>query len=378
MKIKSNLIYIVAVIIIISVFFISDNKLKFLFDNILSIFMPFLIGISISFILNSPVKWFEKQLFNIKSFKFRRSISILITIICFLTVIYFFLIMIIPQIILNINKLINNFDNIILKFQESTIFIEKFISKELILNMLNQSYNIPEILRGTLPHIYEFITSLTKLIWNFIIGLIISVYILYNKEYFSAQIKKFMYTVVSSKNVRLFINIARLSSNIFSGFIIARIIDSIIIGLSCLIGTFFIGIEDFVIVTIIIMMTNLIPYFGAVLGAIPCIIIIFVQDPIKSLIFTIFIFIVQQLDGNFIEPKIVGSKTGLSGFWVIFSITIGGGLFGILGVFLSVPVFAVIYNVISYWIKNKLIEKNMPFDTKYYLGNINFIKKQNW
>ena len=182
-------------------------------------------------------------------------------------------------------------------------------------------------------------------VFNFLVGCIVSVYMLFGKETFAAQIKKMLYAGMQVERANMVLHITRKSNEIFGGFIIGKIIDSAIIGVLCFIGITILDMPYILLVSVIVGVTNVIPFFGPYIGAIPSTILIALADPLKGLYFLIFIIALQQLDGNVIGPKILGNSTGLSAFWVVFSILLGGGLFGFIGMIIGVPTFAVIYYI---------------------------------
>ena len=214
--------------------------------------------------------------------------------------------------------------------------------------------------------------SVLKAMWNLIIGLIISIYVLFSKETFSAQTKKIIYSIFPTSNANGLIHDMRFVSDTFIGFISGKIVDSIIIGLLCFIGTTLLNIPYALLVSVIVGVTNVIPFFGPYLGAIPSALLVLMISPMKCLTFLIFILILQQLDGNFIGPKILGQSTGLTGFWVIFSITIFGGLFGVLGMIIGVPFFAVVYAFIKRLVEKVLRKRELSVKTTDYI-NLNYI-----
>ena len=164
----------------------------------------------------------------------------------------------------------------------------------------------------------------------------------------------------------MILHLTKKSNEIFGGFIIGKIIDSMIIGVLCFFGLTLLKMPYILLISVIVGVTNVIPFFGPYIGAIPSAVLILLNDPIKGLYFLIFILVLQQLDGNVIGPKILGNSTGLSAFWVVFSILIAGGLFGIPGMLLGVPTFAVIYYIISMVVNRKLRKKQLPTDTDSY------------
>lgn len=175
-----------------------------------------------------------------------------------------------------------------------------------------------------------------------------------------------VYAVLPTKWATFLVHSMRFTHKTFGGFISGKILDSAIIGVLCYVGTSIIGTPYAILVSVIVGVTNVIPFFGPYLGAVPCFLLILLVDPIQSLYFLIFILILQQFDGNILGPKILGNSTGLSAFWVVFSILIAGGLFGIPGMLLGVPTFAVIYYIISMVVNRKLRKKQLPTDTDSY------------
>ena len=211
------------------------------------------------------------------------------------------------------------------------------------------------------------VIGVVKVLWNLIIGFIISIYVLASKETFAGQSKKIVYAIFRKKTANNVIEAGRFINKTFMGFISGKIIDSAIIGCLCFIGTTIIGTPHALLVSVIIGVTNIIPFFGPFLGAIPCILLILIIEPIQALYFIIFILFLQQLDGNVIGPKILGDSTGLSGFWVIFSITLFGGLYGVGGMIVGVPFCAIVYAGVRMWVHTKLEQKELNPTTENYV-----------
>ena len=308
-----------------------------------------------------------------------RVFSISISMIFVLLIVYGFIMIVIPQIYQSIQSIVIHFpsylDNLVkyandvLKnnptFEASiTDIVEKY-SKELtswINSKLLPSMN--EIIKTFSLSVISFFVAL----WNLIIGFIISVYVLASKEKFVGQAKKAVYSMMNRDHANQFLSDIRFTNRTFGGFISGKLIDSLIIGIICFVCLNFIGTPYPILISVIIGVTNIIPFFGPYLGAIPSAILILLIDPIQALYFLIFVLILQQFDGNFLGPKILGNSTGLSSFWVIFSITFFGGLFGVLGMLLGVPAFAVIYAFIRRKITTRLKTKGLPVATTPYIN----------
>lgn len=210
------------------------------------------------------------------------------------------------------------------------------------------------------------VLSVVNAVLDLLVGLMTSIYVLFSKEKFMGQSKKMVYAFLKPKHANVAIHIARKANEIFSGFIIGKIIDSAIIGVLCFIGLTILKMPYVLLVSVIVGVTNVIPVFGPYIGAIPSIILIFLVNPIQGLYFAIFILLLQQLDGNVIGPAILGDSTGLSPFWVIFSIVVGGGLLGVFGMVIGVPTFALIYYIIKMLVNQKLEQKELPITTTCY------------
>ncbi len=347
---------------------------------------PMVNGIENRFILPLLSKKNEKTI-SAKQRKYMRVFSIIITLFIVGYLIYGFFSILIPNIVNSIKSIslqfpsyIQNLTDWSAKFLEDNPDIEKMVVllldtySEEFMNYLNGSI-VPQM-ETLLKQVSLSMISLLKMMWNFIIGMIISIYVLYNKELFAGQAKKIVYAVLKTKSANQFIMDVRFTSNTFIGFISGKIIDSLIIGVICFAGTSILKMPYALLISVIVGVTNVIPFFGPYLGAIPSTILILMVNPVKCIYFIIFILILQQVDGNLIGPKILGQSTGLSGFWVIFSITIFGGIMGIPGMIIGVPFFAVLYAMIRRMANKMLQRKGLPTDTEKY-RNVNYIEGHN-
>ncbi|MBQ5440442.1 MAG: AI-2E family transporter, partial [Clostridia bacterium] len=207
------------------------------------------------------------------------------------------------------------------------------------------------------PHIFDFTKNVYNVFYNFIISVIVSIYYLANKETLINQIKKITYVVVPQKFLGRVLRTVDICNNKVGKFLYGKLIDSTILGLLCFIVLQIVGIEYAVLLSVFVGVTNVIPFFGPIIGAIPGVILLVMIDPLQALIFGIIIIILQQLDGNFIGPKILGNQLGISGFWIMFSVLVGAGLFGFVGMLLGVPVFAVIYQICGEKVNNQLVKR---------------------
>lgn len=223
-----------------------------------------------------------------------------------------------------------------------------------------------------LPNAQQYLLSLTASmvsvvygIVNLLIGVIVSVYVLISKDTFLAQSKKMLCAVLPARGANRLMDVARQTHRIFGGFLTGKIIDSLIIGILCFIGMSFFDMPYTLLVSVIVGVTNVIPFFGPYIGAVPSALLILLVSPMQCLYFVLFIFALQQFDGNILGPHILGSATGLSGFWVVVSILLFGNLFGMVGMIVGVPAFAVIYSLISDVVHRGLRRREVDPETDF-------------
>lgn len=359
-------------------------------STLMAILSPFVWGLVISYLLNPLTKTMEKNAFSPLtaainrrrkkplSKKLARGLSVFFAEIVMLAVLAALVSLIIPQLYNSINMIVQNsniyIDNItkwVTRLLEDYPEIEQYASS--LLGEVNQ--DLMAWLQNTvLPQLGDLVTGVTtgvyyavKGIYNLIIGIIVSVYILSNMEGFKAGAKRLLYSLFRLETAEKLREGIAFTDQTFMGFINGKLLDSAIIGLICYIVCAILNMPYALLVSVIVGVTNIIPFFGPFIGAIPSAVIILMVSPPKCLIFIIFIIILQQLDGNIIGPKILGNSIGINGFWVMFSIILGAGLFGFWGMLLGVPVFVVIYTAIGSVITRRLKENDLPSDgSEYY------------
>ena len=367
--IVSLYLFIVICLSIIFYFLVSNiGNLFSSINKIIKILNPIILGLCFAYLFNPILDTIEKFLKNhIKYFKNKhqiRIISMIITYIFIITLIILFLYIIMPQLLSTLKYILDNFPIYIDNFK---INIKNLAYKNDVLSLIldellkytEQIFNYTYTFLGdTLPKVYDIAKNITVTVMNIIIGMVVSVYILANKEMYFFQTRKFLRAIFSKDTVKTILNMVKSTHTVFSGFISGKIVNSIIVGVICFIGMTIFKFPFASLISVLVGVTNVIPYFGPFIGAIPSILLIMVIDPLKGLFFSIFILILQQFDGNYLGPKILGETTGLSPFWVIFSIILFGGLFGVLGMFIGVPIFAIIYSIIKYLVNGLLEEKN--------------------
>ncbi len=359
-------------------------------QTFMTVLQPIIIGFVIAYLMNPIMKFFEQHMlpFFLKRMKKEqtarktvRTLSTLIALLIVIGLVVTIISSIIPQLYATIMDLVNNlpqqisgvldwanditrgrFEKNIMSVKESGI--EASISEGLA--WLQKQLQIGQ--DDLISTVTTGVISVGRFFVNIIIGVIVSVYILMSKEAFKGQTKKIIYAFLPPKMANQFITVARKSNDIFSGFIIGKIIDSAIIGVICYVCVLIMKMPYPLLVSVIIGVTNVVPVFGPYIGAVPTVIIIFLTNPMKGIYFLIYVFILQQVDGNIIGPKILGDSTGLSSFWVVVAIVVGGGLFGFMGMLLGVPVVAVLYYLVDNIIRWLLGRKHFSKETRDYVA----------
>lgn len=334
-----------------------------LLKGITGILKPFLYGAVIAYLLAPLCNKIEEKLFqtfpkaNRKAKRFICFIAIVISLCVALAIVWMVIMLIIPQVWDSVMKIIdmvpqkitilNNWIEHMLENQpELQAYFEEFANQAE--NHINSLLNV-----DTIQKVQSIINSLSVQVFgvlgvlkNISLGFLISAYLLGSRKLFGAQAGLILHGVFPDKWAGIIEEEIRYTDKMFNGFLVGKIIDSAIIGLLCFAGLSFMGFEAPAFIGVIIGITNIIPFFGPFIGAIPCGLLLLLENPMHCLYFIIFIFILQQLDGNVIGPKILGNTTGVSSFWVLFSILLFGGMWGVVGMIIGVPLFAVIYDII--------------------------------
>ena len=360
------------------------------FSTVINILMPFIYGLALAYLLNPLVKFFDKLYKKcIKGKKFKKKMRIVrVLSLCTSTIIFVGCIVtclsfLFPEMMKSLEMFVTNI-NIYLSNSKEWL-IDIFGGSDAIRDFINDNYATfssfindwlnDGVLNDLMTALSNGIFGTLKFLYNLVIGYVISIYVLFDKEKFKAQVKKILYTFFDNEKINVILENTRYTDRIFGDFFTGKLIDSLIIGILCFIGMLILNIPYALIVAVIVGVTNVIPYFGPFIGAIPSALLILLVDPGKSVAFLIFVFILQQFDGNILGPKILGNKIGLSSFWVLFSLLIFGGLFGMVGMIIGVPIFSILYSFINGLIKKRLKEKNLPLESKDY-ENLEYIDEE--
>ncbi len=357
--------------------------------TLLRILSPFVWGLVITYLLHPLMKALERSAFlplsrrlykgkrAYSARRFARGMSVLMAEIVLIAAIVALFYLILPQLYGSIVMIVDNSPTYIANLTawvEKTLKgfpeLEAYITEAL----TNVNTNVFDWVRSTLlPGLGSVVSNVTtgvayavKAVYNLIIGIIVSVYILGNIEGFAAGARRLSYSLFGIESAEKIRDLLAFTDKTFMGFINGKLLDSAIIGLICYIFCAIVNMPFALLVSVIIGVTNIIPFFGPLIGAVPSAIIILMVNPMKMLIFVIFIIILQQIDGNFIGPKILGSSIGISGFWVMFAIILGAGLFSFWGMLLGVPVFVLIYTALDHLIVKRLKKNDLPWETAQY------------
>jgi hypothetical protein len=372
-KLKKKFIYIAltlfaaAALSILFFFIINDSKnVNISPGKLISAVRPFIYGAIIAYILVPMCNFYERHINNLFSVKFGWNkeksekaasiIAIALSLGTAILIIYLLLSMIIPQLIVSLTLIVSNFDTY---YENITTWVSNLFKNNDVLRGYFETISdtITETASGflkneLLPNTKTFISSFSSgvlsavsILKNIFIGIIVAIYLLSSREAFAAQGRIFIHCIMKEKHADRFLEEVRFANKMFMGFISGRLVDSAIIGILCFIGLSIMKMPYSLLISVLVGVTNVIPFFGPFIGGIPAGFLILMVSPVKCVWFIIFIIILQQFDGNILGPKILGEMTNLNSFWVLFAIMLFSGLFGFIGMIIGVPVFAVIYHI---------------------------------
>lgn len=372
----SNMWYIVALVAIIAIIFLmiaNWGVVLAVIGKFLTILMPFILGFFFACFINPLVKRAHSLLNRMKpgkGAKIKKAFSVIISYVVVIGVITVLLIYIIPQIKASIGEL----GNTIQDGYQYMITHQKELNEKIPFIGLGggieyiKEFAYKKIMSNgseILPYVYHVSSSLLTTSYNVLMGLVISIYIILDMKKLKRSARKVVYALSPKKKEQEVWQTMKQCSHIFNGFLIGKMIDSLIIGILCLIAMSILKLPYALLLSLIVCITNMIPYFGPIIGAIPGVMIYLFIDIRYAFIFALMILILQQFDGLYLGPKILGDQTGIKPLWVIFGITVGGAYFGVMGMFLGVPVVAVIMYLLQLFLDKKLKKKNIStFDSK--------------
>ena len=373
--------------------FYQGGTLQGFLSQLASILSPVLYGFAIAYLLTPVMSWLENNIALLWKRCFKkelkrpsgalRLISILLTEAAVLFLLYLLMSVLIPQLVDSVTTLINNAESYyrnVYRWADSLLDSDNEIAVW-IASLITDRYSdgMVFLTEKILPWVQKAVVPLTNGIWSgirgavgfafdLIVGLIVSIYLMGMKEKSLARCCKAVYACLSEKKADAVMRGTRRINAIFSGFVRGKLLDSLIIGILCFICCSLLKLPYTPLVSVVVGVTNVIPFFGPFLGAIPSAFLILLVSPKQCLIFVVFIIVLQQFDGNILGPKILGDATGISSFWVIVAILVGGGFGGVLGMFIGVPVFACVQELVKYLMDRRLRARDMPTEAYAYVG----------
>ena len=353
------------------------NKIVDFFSWVLGILAPFIYGFIFAYLMNPTMKFIERTLAKPLEKKkprpkLKRMLAVAATLLFALLLVVALFSIVLPQLGTSVYGLVKNAPSYLRSFEtmareflnqfhlDESFYDSFFISSDVLTSKLTS------LADTLLPYLIDFSKQLTSSVTNIFVGIVVSIYLLAGKERFFSQIRKMLATFLSEKKYNALISLVRSSNKTFSSFISSKLVDSLIIGILCYIGMTIFRMDYALLISVVVGVTNIIPFFGPLIGAIPGVLILLIISPMKALGFLVFIILLQQFDGNILGPKIVGGTIGLSPFWVMFAIIVGGGLFGFIGMFVGVPAFAVVYSIVCQALDNRLEQKGLPVEAASY------------
>lgn len=373
------------------------SSIKKTIDLVVRILMPIIYGVVLGYLLSPAYNYFTRTALKVTSKKMKsiskatfvaRGISTFISISLTLIVVIGLLYLVVPSVIESIMGIVDTLPRNIVRF---SAWLQQLLKdnpnlESNVLDMYNGAATYIEtwIKTELVPNLEALITGVSTgllgvvvLVKNLLIGVIVAIYVLNSKDKFIAQGKKLTYSCLDIHKANAFVSEIRYAHKVFGGFIVGKLLDSLIIGIICFVCMSIINMPYVMLISVIIGVTNIIPFFGPFIGAVPCAIIIILVSPIQCLYFVIFILLLQQFDGNILGPKILGDSTGLSSFWVLFSILLFGGVFGFVGMIIGVPFFAVFYKLVSDLVNRSLQKKKLSTQTDDYFKLDHIVQAEN-
>ncbi|MBQ8397119.1 MAG: AI-2E family transporter [Clostridia bacterium] len=380
---------VIAIAVVILVVGLNFDRVSAGIHHVIDVLNPIFVGVIIAYLCNPLFRLLESKAFAFVERKkrrrrLRRGLALTSTYLIVLLVIVLFLLLVVPQIVGSYNDLVARFSSYI---NSAVAFADNFIREFPLFGDEYQSINdfidpnaISAKIKELLTESGDFLTSLTNNVLSYGVGfvntaldillaIIISIYLLAAKEKMSARVKKILSAFLPKERVQSLWELATYTDHTFGGFIVGKLLDSLIIGILSFFVFAIFKMPYYPLLAVIVGVTNVIPFFGPFIGAIPSIFIVFIAEPSKTLWLALLILIIQQLDGNVIGPKILGDSTGLSSLGVVVSITIMGGYFGVAGMFFGVPLFAVICSLLKKYIEGRLGARELPTETEAYYTN---------
>lgn len=393
-KYKTLAIYATAVIVVSALIILAVLNFSDVYEAVnkfFKIISPFTYGFVFAYLCTPVLNFYERHLFTFKKAKgdvkkLKRALSLVLTVITAAAIIAVLAYAVIPQTVKSVNDFANHFnyyfdhlqslaDDLTQKYSDLVFsktyesFAEMLMDHDITFNMKDILSSTVTLFTSSFDRILSTGKSVVGEVFNLLMGMFIAIYFLASKEKICAQTKKLLASVQSRRTYLNTIRLARYTHKTFGGFIIGKIIDSAIIGLLSFVVLWIFKIPYYPLLAVIIGVTNIVPTFGPIVGGVIGSVIVLIASPKDTLIFIIIVFLIQQLDGNVIGPKILGDSIGISALWVIVAIVLSSGLFGFGGILIGVPAVAVLYSIVKQSSEKRLHQKNLPKNTDFYLSD---------
>ena len=372
-KSRKDIILIITYIALIIFALVNFEKIFSIIGNVIDILFPFILGVIFAFILNVINNFYERKVFgNVKPgktwSKIKRPICITLSLVSVFVIIFLVINLLIPQ----LRESVALFLGTLPKYKEDIIgilnnFDASSATIEVVSDYLDNFGNvITNYIKDNSENVFivttEFVGSVVNVVSKGIISIVFAIYILAQKENLVRQVNKIMNAYLKPKTVNKIVNVSSLANKTFSNFVTGQGLEALIFGTLCFIGMLIFGIPYALPISVLLGFTALIPIFGAIVGTVLGAILIFMVSPVKAIIFIIFILVIQQIENNFIYPKVVGKSVGLPGMWVLLSVTVGGSVGGLIGLVIATPLCSLIYTIVSQTVndklnKNKIVQK---------------------
>lgn len=370
--VKNAISFIIAGLVLLMAYFTLQNfaTVQAMTSRFMAVIAPFIYGVSIAFLLSPMVYWFEHRVLVIFKWKTRTKhvLSVILTLIAVTEIIVLFFAFVIPQVITsvaNISGLLPSYITTLNGYLKP--YMDAYLSGSTWINdLLSSSESLMSqaltLLQNYLPNILDFSVKVSQTIVNLMLALTLAVYLLLDEKAFSRQFKRFLYAVFGQRIGDEVVLHANLTSFMLHKFILGKALNSFIMAVLCYLAMLILNIEYPVFMSSLFGITNMIPFFGPFIGGAVGLIILLIENPTHALYFLIIIIVLQNIEGSVLGPIIIGDSMGLPGLWVMFAIIVGGGYFGILGMFLGVPVFAVIYLILKRFVDHRIQSRQLKVD----------------
>ncbi|MDF1615867.1 AI-2E family transporter [Petrocella sp. FN5] len=356
-KMVRSILFLMTYGILLVLVIVKIDLVMQMLGNALSMAVPIFIGFSIAFILKRPYNFMTKVIGNlIKNEKFdkmEKPLALASVYLLFFGVVTLLLAFVIPQFTESVQLLYKNMDEYGRNFETFLMNTAKYLRLDNfdMSNLDNALDKVPDLMgslaTGIMPKIFDFTTNFLATVVNIVIGFVLSVYLLADKRHLKSQFHKAIKAYLPQEVGGKLLKVLQLSNETFTKFISGQLTEALILGVLCFTGMLVLGFEYPILISVIIGITSLVPIVGSIIGLIPALFILLMIEPIQALWFLVFIIVLQQIEGNFIYPRVVGGTIGLPPLWVLLGIIIGGGLFGVLGMLLGVPALSVIYQLLK-------------------------------